>query len=191
MNVVFNPYDLLPLKDTLDAMDLSELGWKVIQTQYRDYFLDPAGQDHYRLLAHISTLYSNQTVLDIGTYKGCSALALSYNKKTTVFTFDIGSFWELSEVPTNVVRVIDDVTNDKYTDLIRTTSFILLDTAHDGIFERKLHTLLQRLEWKGVLMLDDIALNDEMREYWASITEPKVNMSPVGHWSGTGMVVFD
>ena len=52
-------------------------------------FYDNAGTEHYKLLAYLSTLMNNKTILDIGTYQGGSALALSYNPKNKVISVDI------------------------------------------------------------------------------------------------------
>jgi hypothetical protein len=39
-------------------------------------------------------------------------------------------------------------------------------------------------------MLDDIHLNDDMKLFWNNITEEKYDLTSIGHWSGTGLVVF-
>ena len=57
---------------------------------FKNYFLEAPGKEHYRLLSYISTLYNGVTILDIGTYKGCSALALSFNPSNKVVSFDRG-----------------------------------------------------------------------------------------------------
>ena len=176
--------------NVLSQLNLNKLGEKVIEEEFRNYFVDSAGNEHYKLLAYISQQYENSTLLDIGTYKGCSALALSYNTSNKVISFDIGNFINLSDIPSNIEFVIDDVTDEKYIDMILASPFIMLDTAHDGSFERKLHSHLQNIKWEGLLLLDDINLNDAMREYWQSITEDKYDVSDYGHWSGTGLVYF-
>jgi hypothetical protein len=40
-------------------------------------------------------------------------------------------------------------------------------------------------------MLDDIHLNEAMINYWNSFTEEKYDLTNIGHWSGTGMVIFE
>ena len=42
-------------------------------------FFGDCGRQHYNLLAYISTLYNGIDIFDIGTHRGSSALALSYN----------------------------------------------------------------------------------------------------------------
>src|SRR5579862_1830524 len=55
----------------------------------RKEFFGIPGQQHYRLLAYLSTLHNNSTIIDIGTHRGSSALALSYNSNNKVISFDI------------------------------------------------------------------------------------------------------
>ena len=176
--------------EALSTINLNPLGNCVVEEEFRNYFLDIPGKEHYTLLAYFSTQFNNTTLLDIGTYKGCSALALSYNSNNVVHSFDVGNFTNLRETPTNIKFHIGYATSEEYTDLITDSPFIILDTAHDGIFERQFHSHLQNIKWNGMLLLDDINLNDEMRQYWSSIEETKFDISPFGHWSGTGLVYF-
>ncbi len=52
------------------------------------FFQDPS-ENHYHLLANISDRLNNKKFIDLGTYRGYSALALSYNKINSVLTFDL------------------------------------------------------------------------------------------------------
>ncbi len=177
-------------EEILSSIDLNDLGTFVAEQEFKNYFLDAPGKEHYKLLAYFSTQFTNSTLLDIGTYKGCSALALAYNPDNIVHSFDIGNFRNLYDSPKNIQFHIGYVTDEQYIPLIKQSPFIILDTAHDGTFERQLHDHLKNIEWNGMLFLDDINLNTEMREYWSSITELKFDISPYGHWSGTGLVYF-
>ena len=56
---------------------------------YTKFFWMDAGAEHYRLLTYLSTCYNNCTIIDLGTDKGCSALALSYNPSNHVISYDI------------------------------------------------------------------------------------------------------
>lgn len=47
------------------------------------------GKEHYKLLSYFSMQFNGATIIDIGTHRGSSALALSYNPTNTVYTFDI------------------------------------------------------------------------------------------------------
>jgi hypothetical protein len=177
-------------EEVLHNIDLRSLGNLVVEEEFRNYFLDNPGKEHYPLLAYLSTQFHGVNLLDIGTYKGCSALALSYNTSNTVHSFDIGNFRNLHEEPDNIKFYIGYVTDEEYVDLIKSSPFIMLDTAHDGTFEHAFHKHLQEIKWEGILLLDDINLNTEMKTYWTSINELKFDISPYGHWSGTGIVYF-
>lgn len=180
----------MQLDEKVFAIDLSPFGDIVVEQEFRNYFLDEPGREHYKLLAYFSSQFNNVNLLDIGSYKGCSALALAYNLTNKVHSFDIGNFTNLRNVPENIKFYVGDVTSIEYIDLIKSSPFIILDTAHDGIFERHFHSHLQNLNWNGVLFLDDIYLNDEMKMYWNEIQELKFDVSEYGHWSGTGLVYF-
>lgn len=184
------PYTNISKQD-LQSIDLTELSTAVPELQFREYFLGNPGTEHYILLAYFSSLYNSTNLLDIGTYKGCSSLALAYNNSNSVFSFDLNAATRnLSKYPSNVTYVIDNIINGSYDELIHSTPFILLDINHNGDFELEFHNYLQKINWSGILMLDDIKLNNEMKSYWDSITEEKYDISDIGHWSGTGIVNF-
>ena len=175
----------------LETIDLNDLGQHVPELEFRGYFLGKPSQEHYMLLAYFSSIYQSATLLDIGTYKGCSSLALAYNPLNSVVSFDLTNIRRnLSYYPKNITYIVDNIISDTYKELVLNSSFILLDTDHDGVFEREFHTYLQKLNWKGILMLDDIKLNNEMNSYWNWIPEEKYDVSNIGHWSGTGIVKF-
>ena len=50
---------------------------------------------------------------------------------------------------------------------------------------------LQKYKYKGLLFLDDIHQSKEMDDWWNTITLPKYDLSKYGHFSGSGIVVFD
>ena len=55
----------------------------------KDEFFEKPGRQHYKLLSYFSTLYNNSNIIDIGTHRGSSATALSYNQTNTIYSFDI------------------------------------------------------------------------------------------------------
>jgi hypothetical protein len=182
--------ELLTKYNEINSIDLNNLSNLVKNDEHRGYFLGNAGDEHYRLLAYISTLFDNVSLIDIGTYKGNSSIALSYNQTNTVHSFDLVDSKDLHSFPVNINYYLDDVLKNEYKQLILHSPFILLDTDHDGTFEHKFHNYLIDIQYKGYLMLDDIKLNNEMQHYWNSITEEKYDISQMGHWSGTGLVIF-
>lgn len=176
-------------REQLNAIDLSDWASLIPEIEYRKYFLGDAGAEHYRLLASYSYKYNNNTLLDVGTFKGCSAIALSFNPHNKVVSFDIANQATVKK-PENVEFVVGDILQESYQALLLDSPFIVLDTFHNGVFEREFLAHLRALNWHGTLMMDDIYLNDEMRAVWKEITERKTDMSRLGHWTGTGVIEF-
>lgn len=176
--------------ETVNSIDLIELSKLIKSDEHRGYFLDVAGKEHYKFIAYFSTLFNDTNLLDIGTNRGCSSIAMSYNSTNKIHSFDLYELKELHSWPDNINYYIDNILKDEYRNLILSSPFILIDTFHDGSFEREFHNYLKKIGFVGYLMLDDIKLNKEMIEYWNWIEEEKYDISSMGHWSGTGLVVF-
>jgi len=151
------------------------------------YFHNQSGTEHYRLLMYVSTLYNNEIIFDIGTNKCMSALALSYNKSNRIKTFDIVRILPENPIVDNIQYILGDSTKDND---LQKSPIIFLDVNHDGEYEHIFYQNLIDIKWKGILLLDDIHLNEPMRNFWNSITEEKYDITNIGHWSGTGMVIF-
>jgi hypothetical protein len=116
-----------------------------------------------------------------------SALALSYNKSNKVKTYDIIKLLPENPNVDNIEYILGDSTKD--TDL-KNCPVIFLDVDHDGIYEDIFYDHLKSINWKGILILDDIHLNEPMIKFWNRIEEEKHDITNIGHWSGTGLVVF-
>ena len=153
------------------------------------YFLDTEFKEHYRLIAHLSTRFDRSIIFDIGTNKGYSALALSYHPSNVVVSYDIVECKEL-RFPEQLDRLeycIGDVLKDPR---LLSSPLIMLDTNHDGAFENEFYAFLKKNNYRGWLFLDDIHLNAAMIRFWHGITEPKVDLTDLGHFSGSGLVAF-
>lgn len=162
----------------------------IADEEYRRYVHTFPGEQ-YRLLAYLSTAQSTQTLFDIGTLYGYSALALSYNALNKVVSYNLTDQRRL-HYPDELVNIDFRLGNVLKDPELLTASIILVDTAHDGAFERELITLLRRSRYQGLLVLDDIHLNAAMREVWESIIDlPKYDATAVGHCTGTGLVLFN
>jgi hypothetical protein len=164
-------------------------------------------------------------VVDIGTRFAASSLALgsSLRHPTRVWTFDLPRSrervmafrgatedeWQSQAQGLGVAVTFHnlnllDVSDDEFRKYMATW-LILLDTAHlpkTVPFEREFFQRLQAIGYRGLLLLDDIHLNDEMREWWKELkagadlpTENEAryrvyDVTAVGHSSGTGLVDF-
>ena len=76
-------------------------------------------------------------------------------------------------------------------DQLLASPLILLDTYHDGVFEQEMYDFLSRNNYTGLLLLDDIHVNPAMQQFWSGVSHTKLDLTTWGHWSGTGLVVFD
>lgn len=177
--------------NTLNKLDLSHHSFMLNKmSSFAKYYHYPAGAEHYRLLTYISKLYDGEIICDVGTNNGCSALALSENSNNIVKTFDIVDYKEPDTlIKDNIIFFLDDVM--KYEEVLKQTRLIFLDANHDGIFEKKIYDKLKEVNFKGILLLDDIHLNDNMKSFWGSIPEEKYDLSIKGHNTGTGLVFLN
>jgi predicted O-methyltransferase YrrM len=168
--------------------------WKSTHSQY---FTDVAGKEHYRLLAYLSDAiyeYSKKPFIDIGTYLGYSALALSKHPSSTIITYDIiDCIPDIGYTMKSVDRIehrITDCLNEM--DTLLNSDLICLDVdPHDGIQEREIFNALKDAGYKGLLIVDDIFINKGMTSFWNNVDLLKYDVSKYGHFSGTGLVVFD
>jgi hypothetical protein len=64
---------------------------------------------------------------------------------------------------------------------------------HDGTTETQFLDALHTNGFRGIILCDDIKLNDGMKEFWDGIPShlKKVDLTAWGHWSGTGAVIYD
>lgn len=157
---------------------------------------EPAGRQHYRLLEELSNGVSSSTIVDIGTHRGMSALALSVNPTNTVISFDIVEKTDRPIRP-NIRYTTDDLMTDTgretWRDTLLSAPFILLDIdPHEGTREYEFYCWLRDNDYRGFMICDDIWYFKEMRDnFWYKIpNEHKIDITTKGHWSGTGVVRF-
>jgi hypothetical protein len=159
--------------------------------------------EHYRLLAALVKILQPHRVVEIGTFRGVSALAmkefLPANGRIT--TFDIVS-WD--SIPDSSLRAEDfsggrlrqemaDLSDPAkfglHRPLLEETELLFMDGPKDGLFERKFLQQLEGIRFQKplLLVLDDIRFWN-MLALWHDIARPKLDLTSFGHWSGTGLV---
>lgn len=145
-------------------------------------------KEHYRLVAYMSYMYNDETLYDIGTYRGLSAIALAANPKNTVISYDIKDYLRVKQM-SNIQYKIGNCYEDAG---MLKSPLILLDVdPHNGEFEKQFVTFLLEKQYKGIVVFDDINLNAPMKEFWAWMTQvEKHDITEYGHHSGTGLAVF-
>lgn len=185
-------------RDDLNSIPMTEL-WSypyVNQAGLEGHgnFCGQVGYQHYRLLAHLSTLYNDKIIADVGTSSGGSALALAANKNNKVYSLDrVNCRGDAPSEIGNVKFVVDDFHKSEIMDEIVKADLIFLDIQHEGPDEIYFYEELIRRNWRGILIVDDIHLNDAMKNFWNEIKHPKCDITHYGHGdngSGTGIVSF-
>jgi len=159
----------------------------------KDIFTDQqAGTSEYRLYAYLSDWFDDTTILDIGTRTGGSGLALSWNPNNSVISFDLVRWpshdnLEKHNLDLRIGNFMEDETID-YSNV----SIIMIDVdPHDGVQEPPMLEFLREKNWSGLLLLDDIgSIWPAIEAMWNEIPEPKFDLTDIGHFSGTGLVVF-
>ena len=76
-------------KNIIDNLNFDKTFENIVEDEDKIEFFGSTGKEHYRLLSYFSTLFNNSNIIDIGSHKGYSSLALSYNKTNTIYSFDI------------------------------------------------------------------------------------------------------
>lgn len=187
-------------KTVVDEISLEVLSEYIAWVpDFAKYFILPAGQEIYKLLAAISKqLPAEAVVSDVGTFVGSSALALSYNSDVHVMTYDVTNHIMKADgtktitFRPNIARKI--VSGQAVISKIAESLVVMLDIdPHDGIEEAKFVHKLKQLGFKGLLVVDNININDAMNNFWQNVPQElkKVDVTSVGHWVGTGIIVFD
>ena len=174
-------------KDAIKSLDVSHLAE---QSLNKNDWLS-AGQSEYRLYAWLSKQFNNTTILDVGTRTGGSALALSYNEKNQVISYDLMEQGASQIQKDNITWKIQDFRSDDTLDW-KNISIIMIDVdPHDGVQEVEMMEFLNEVGWKGIMLLDDIGPGwPEVQDMWDEIPEEKLDVTEVGHMSGTGLVNF-
>lgn len=154
--------------------------------------------EHYKLLGFLSTLYENCNIIDGGSRTGMSALALGGNRRNLIRSYDL---IQVSPAYKNDYPNITFYQKDLLTEspeILLQTPLIFLDLdPHDGVQETRFFEILRNIGYRGIVILDDIStpgthfMFPGMVSFWNSITEKKIDISSVGHGSGTGLVVFN
>lgn len=156
--------------------------------------------EHYRLLKGIVNYLNPSLVVEIGTASGMGCVAISQGMENGyIHTYDIcpwdsfDSHLKISQVNTKIFQHVVDLSTSNNFELQRTifedADIIFSDASKDGNFEYVFLNLLSKLEPKKntLLIIDDIKFVN-MIDLWASIKSPKLDLTSLGHWSGTGLV---
>jgi predicted O-methyltransferase YrrM len=179
----------------VNNIDISDLYKFADYHDNYQYFKIEKGE-HYKLISYLAKQCPDNSILiDIGTYLGYSALALSINKNTNVITYDIqdcvlkGDFSTINDV-SNIERRTKNCMEDME-ELIKAPLIVLDVDPHDGQQEKDIINKLIEHKYKGIVLCDDIHLNRPMIDFWNWVPLKKIDLTKYGHLSGTGAIIFD
>lgn len=183
-------------KEDLENIDMNTFADPVKWAPAAEYFDKKAGEEFYRLIAYIASQHpAGSKFVDIGTYYGLSATALASNPDCSVVTYDVYDHIteddDVSTVKTipNVEFRLKDCIDDMQE--ICSAKVVIIDVdPHDGTQEIEMMEKLREHNFSGLVILDDINLNANMKKFWSAIPEKKYEATQYGHWSGTGLVCF-
>jgi hypothetical protein len=173
---------------------------KIPESVIEDTCYDPAGKVPYRLYAYMSSTFDNGIILDIGTLFGSSSVSASFNPKNQVISYDVNDHIARVGATTPKKENIQFKEDDSIE--WNKVKMIIIDTDHTGSQETEFVKFLIEKDWSGLLLLDDIHLNEPMKEFWNSFDDNiKMDLSNIGHGvncssspygtCGTGFVEFD
>jgi predicted O-methyltransferase YrrM len=173
----------IPLPQALDAVNKSRYVHMVHDAHlaepknyfatFRSDFLKPAGVEPYNLLATLAQQLKDNVIFDLGTHYGTSAFALASEVSNRIASYDVVSHENLvadyNKMSTEELRAaapnVAFKGGNALFDLreLLEAPLISLDTAHfpDTMpFERELIQALQQAGYNGIVVCDDIFLNE-------------------------------
>jgi len=176
------------------------INYEEVLKQDIDYFrtelnLDWASRkgEAFQLLDYITKQFNDIQIIDAGTHYGWSAYALSQNPRNKVITYDITDQFDnkyLKDIANVEVKVKN--INWESMPIILSSEVIYLDIdPHDGVQEKTFTDLLQKFEYQGYLLCDDIHINSGMESWWNNITLNKYDLTEIGHLHGTGLITYN
>jgi hypothetical protein len=188
-------------ENELEKIDLEPTRRFLDWTKGQEEFMtNIAGLEHYRLLSCLAgQVEKGSTIANLGTSTGSNVVALAYNHDDVmVETYDYeNELRKLPEHSTSIltmknVKLYNGGTGaDDYKKFLSHPLIVVDIDPHDGLQEEILIENLARDGFRGIAICDDIYINVNMRYFWENVAQKKMDLTRVGHWSGTGAVIFD
>lgn len=168
--------------------------------------------NHYMLIKALAEGVNAKSVIELGTASGSSLWAwLQSEHIEKIATWDIlpldkNQDWFTSEAHKRLVldtlaqdsrwqQYVEDVAQydvwEKRKELWACADVIFIDGPHDGIFEKMLILRMLQLDNKKdiILLFDDILVSS-MKDFFAWLPLEKLDISCIGHQSGTGIAIL-
>ena len=190
---------LASVRSTLDA-DVSDVSLRVHAAGWSPQTWPG---EHYRLLAGIVRHLAPNSIVEIGTHTGISALCLLKYLPPggALVTFDLIPWDQLPDtclrsddfaggrLSQRIADLADPETFRHHAALLSKADLLFVDGPKDRRFEPAFASHLDTLAFDKApwVVFDDIRdLN--MLRFWRELNKPKIDLSSFGHWTGTGLV---
>lgn len=169
------------------------------------------GDEHYFFLAALGMQMKNKKIIECGTHNGRSTYALYYGNKKLhnenhIITYDIHYFladgiFNETTIEYKLENLFDKNVRELNKEHILSSDVIFIDIdPHEGVLEYEMYNWLKENDYQGLILLDDIHLQEghmnvftgnSMQKFWDKIEDKyKLDLTSVGHYSGTGIVCF-
>jgi predicted O-methyltransferase YrrM len=159
--------------------------------------------EHYLFLAGLMKVLRPRIVVEIGTDTGLSALVMHKFRPPggKLVTFDLVPWAQVEDhilrqedladgtLEQRLADLSDPAIMEKHRDLLESAEFFFVDGPKDNVFEYRLMETFKRLKFEKspVLMFDDTKLMSMIR-FWDELKHPKLDVTSLAHWSGSGLV---
>jgi predicted O-methyltransferase YrrM len=137
--------------------------------------------------------------IEVGTFTGMGTLSLAH-AAAHVQTYDLiawnqfdNTLLRAGDFENSIEQRLGDLADAAFFDgevaALRSAGVIFIDGPKDGVFEPAfISRLLPVLRGGQILVFDDIR-KLEMLSVWRDLPLPKLDVTSLGHWSGTGLAI--
>ena len=128
------------------------------------------------------------------------------NNQNIIYTYDIQhhllpNIFDNTNIHFRMDNLFDSTVREANKEHLLSADLIFIDVdPHEGVVEYDMYLWLKDNNYKGLLLFDDIHLGpghmgvtsgNSMQQFWDKIESSyKLDITSVGHWSGTGLVSF-
>jgi len=198
---------IIPISNAiLDDFVLKNQDYLVIKKGY-NFFNLKSGIQEYRLYSYLTTFFNNITILDIVTFNGNNAIALSHNETNHVISYDdLNSIdddnhiiYSKHNIKFNIVN-IGNFLYDLNEEFVKKIKIVVIDVDGSFLNIRMIETMINKLDYSnfsGLIILDDITnhpnpdIKNKMNKFWDSIKYKKYDFTKYGNYFGTGIILIN
>ena len=180
-----------------------DLSWISKRMAAPPYYPEVWPGEHYKLLAGLVATLKPKRVVEVGTFRGLSALAIqgSLPPGSEIITLDIVPWNEIKDTALRpgdfegkqLRQVLGDLSQaaffQSFAETLAGCQLLFIDGPKNVTFEEALLRQLASIRLPdGALILFDDTRQWNMQRIWREIARPKLDLTSFGHWTGTGLI---